>query len=649
MCGLTGFWAPENREFDHDRLVEILHGMTAQIVHRGPDADGHWVAESGVCGLGHRRLSIQDLSSAGAQPMLSSSGRYAISYNGEVYNFRQLMDELIKLGHAFRGHSDTEVMLAAIEEWGLIESLKCFRGMFAFALFDTKTGELHLARDRLGEKPLYYGWQRNVLLFGSELKAMRAHPCWEGEINTSALPLLLRHNLIPAPHTIYRDITKLEPATLLTFYSTNGEVRESRTRYWEPERSLNNSVEQSLDQAADCLESLLGEVISDQLVSDVPIGGFLSGGIDSSTVVALMQRQASQRVRTFSIGFREEGFNEAAHAAAVAAHLGTEHTELYVSPDDALALIPRLPQIYDEPFADSSQLPTFLISQMTRQHVTVALSGDGGDELFGGYTRYPSMVNAWLGRNNLSSRARSALTHLPESLAIQLVRATVPSQRGRSDEALRHRLRAVRAAAQSSTLPAQYRQRVSLWADPSQVLNIPEEPDYALTRQVPDSLQADLMKQLMWQDLHWYLPDDILAKVDRAAMANSLETRIPMLDHRVVEFALGLPSSLNMHGNSGKQVLKQVLYRHVPKQLVDRPKQGFAVPLADWLRGPLRGWADGLLEPGRLSSQGYWKVPVVQSFWHDHCAGREDYSFQLWSILMFQSWLDEQQRPLGQA
>lgn len=640
MCGFTGFFSPGSWGSNRD-VNQVLERMGQAIRHRGPDAGGVWFDETMSVGLSHRRLSIIDLSELGAQPMASASGRYVISFNGEIYNFRDLRSRLESAGASFRGHSDTEVMLAAFEAWGVAESLAEFRGMFAFALVDRQERKLYLARDRMGEKPLYYGWQGNSLLFGSELKALTCHPHWRGEINRRALPLLLRHNLIPAPESIYSGVYKLLPASYvcLDLESLVAGELPAPQRYWKLEESFIEDSVWSLESASEHLETLLTEVVGDQMVSDVPLGAFLSGGVDSSTVVALMQKQATQPVRTFSIGFHEQGFNEAEHAAAVARHLGTEHTELYVTDQDGLNLVPRLPHMYDEPFADSSQIPTYLVSEMTRRHVTVALSGDGGDELFCGYTRYPGMLNAWNGRRSVSARLKHLLTRLPGGLTASTIRALVPSQRHRSVEGIRFRLAQMRAADSADSLSEFYRQSVSIWPDPAMALVAPDEFDYGLTGKLPPQVPDNDLKTLMWRDLKWYLPDDILTKVDRAAMACSLETRIPMLDHRVVSFAMGLPTSLNVQGGVGKQVLRQVLYRHVPRELIDRPKQGFAVPVGAWLRGSLRDWAEDLLDPVNLRDQGYWNADRVRWVWKEHQSGREDYSFELWGILMFQAWL----------
>ena len=641
MCGFAGFLANSSRFTCSNSLLEAF---SASLSHRGPDAEGFWQDAGAGIAMVHRRLAIQDLSPLCAQPMRSASGRFVLAFNGEIYNFETIRDELATLGHIFRGYSDTEVMLGAFEQWGLQGALEKFAGMFSFALVDQEEGLLHLARDRMGEKPLYFGWQQDTLFFGSELKPFRHHPDWQGEINRDALPLLLRHNFIPAPHSIYVGIHKLLPATTVTFDLDSlvpGSMPEPE-KYWHLDNQFAENSDWNLETASGHLESLLDQVVGEQMVSDVPLGAFLSGGVDSSAIVAIMQKQAVQPVRTFTIGFSEKDYNEAEHAAAVAKHLGTSHTELYITEQDALDVIPRLPHIYDEPFADSSQIPTYLVSRITRENVTVALSGDGGDELFCGYTRYPSTLDAWKSRKSAKSRIKGMFYGLPSVPMAAVARALVPSQRNRSLEVIRQRFESLNALSKAGTLSEFYRQRVSLWQAPESALIAGNEPAYALTSALPAGVPEDSLKTLIWRDLNWYLPDDILAKVDRAAMACSLETRVPLLDHRVVGFALGLPASLNMEGGVGKQVLRSVLYRHVPRELIDRPKQGFAVPVAQWLRGVLRDWAEDLLDTSTMREQGYWNADTVRWVWNEHLSGREDFSSQLWGILMFQDWLKEQ-------
>ncbi|QFS86933.1 MULTISPECIES: asparagine synthase (glutamine-hydrolyzing) [unclassified Marinobacter] len=641
MCGFAGFVG----KTPFPGAEAVLEKMGSAIAHRGPDAAGIWLDGNLSVGLTHRRLSIMDLSELGAQPMASESGRYVIAFNGEIYNFRQLSKELEADGAQFRGHSDTEVMLAAFEAWGVEPALQRLSGMFAFALVDKRFRKFYLARDRMGEKPLYYGWQGESLLFGSELRALRQHPAWQGAIDTSVLPALLRHNVIPAPRTIHQGICKLPPASYVCLdldHPQSGQLPDPQ-RYWMLETSFKEHPGYTLESAADELERLLKQSISDQMVSDVPLGAFLSGGIDSSTVVGIMQSLASQPVRTFSIGFHEKGFNEAEHAAAVAKHLGTEHTELYVTEREARNLVPDIPGIYDEPFADSSQIPTYLVSQMTRKHVTVALSGDGGDELFCGYTRYPGMLVAWNKRSSIISHLKRIAGSLPPGLSARFIRAIVSSQKSRSLEAIQYQLRRIQSIAGARDLSDFYRRSVSLWPDPAMALKDAGEYSYGLNMTLAEGIPDNTLKTLMWRDLNWYLPDDILTKVDRAAMACSLETRIPMLDPAIVSFALGLPEDLNLRGGVGKQVLRAVLYRYVPRQLIDRPKQGFAVPVAAWLRGGLREWAEELLAEHRLNDQGYWHTKRIRWLWEEHLSGREDYSFELWGILMFQAWFDHNQ------
>lgn len=643
MCGIAGFVVRSWQQAARPQVV--LDTMGRAITHRGPDGAANFFDKHLGVGLAHRRLSIQDLSEHGAQPMRSAGGRFVIVFNGEIYNFRSLREELEDLGHAFRGHSDTEVMLAAFEAWGVEIAISRFAGMFAFALLDHETAQLWLVRDRMGEKPLYYGWHQATLLFGSELKALRAFPGFAPDINRAALALLLRHNFIPAPHSIYRGIHKLPPAHFLRLDLRTRPTDTRPRAYWSVTPAFNSQNWENPESAVDALETTLGSVIREQMIADVPLGAFLSGGIDSSTVVALMQQHASRPVRTFTIGFREPGYNEAEHAGAVARHLGTEHTELYVTPQDALEVIPELPRIYDEPFADSSQIPTFLVSRMTREHVTVSLSGDGGDELFAGYAHYPAALSAWQrlhGNPGLREHAERFLLGLPDPAARAAVRLLNGEQRWLSEAAVAEKVHRERLLRSSTDLRGFFRDRDSFWAEPAQLVLDGQEPAYVLNEPLPKAVAAlPPLQQLQWLDIHGYLPDDILTKVDRAAMAVSLETRVPMLDHRFVELALSLPPEWNIAGNTGKQMLRKLLHRHVPRELVERPKQGFAIPVSHWLRGPLRDWAEALLSKERLEREGYLATPIIRAIWHDHVSGKADFSFQLWSALMFQAWLDE--------
>jgi asparagine synthase (glutamine-hydrolysing) len=659
MCGLAGFvLSPFG---DANDLKGQLSRMTDAIGHRGPDDDGVWVdAEAGVA-LGHRRLAILDLSPQGHQPMISLTGRYVIAFNGEVYNHRALRKELERhlsnpsskmeeSGGFWRGHSDTEVMLAAFERWGVEAALSYFNGMFAFVLWDRQDRVLHLARDRLGEKPLYYGWMGDSFLFGSELKAMRAHPSWKGEIDRGALALYMRHTYIPAPYSIYAGIRKLLPGHLLSIPLSAGKMETPPSRaYWSfkavAEAGGRHPFAGNAAEAVESLDGLLCDAVKLRMEADVPLGAFLSGGIDSSAVVALMQAQSMRPVKTFTIGFHEEGYNEAKHAKAVAKHLGTLHTELYVTSADALAVIPKLPQIYDEPFADSSQIPTFLVSEMTRQHVKVALSGDGGDELFGGYNRYFWGRDIWRKVGWMPESARIAmargLTALPPQRWDTIFAATgrlLPRRlRGNLLGDKLHKLAKVLASASPELM---YRGLVTFWEPESIVLG-GLEPPTALTdyKQWPDIL--DFTQRMMFLDTVSYLPDDILVKVDRASMAVSLEGRVPLLDHRVVEFAWTLPLDFLIRDGQGKWPLRQLLYKHVPRELIQRPKMGFGVPIDAWLRGPLREWGENLLDESRLKKEGFFNVHAVREKWGEHLAGNRNWASLIWTVLMFQAWLEE--------
>ncbi len=647
MCGLTGFWETSGRRTEAD-LCRTVQGMAGTLHHRGPDDGGEWAdARAGVA-LGFRRLAIVDLSPAGHQPMTSASERYVIAFNGEVYNFAALRRELAaqNAAPAFRGGSDTEVMLAAIEAWGLEAAVKRFVGMFAFALWDRQERALHLVRDRLGIKPLYYGWAGDTLLFGSELKALRAHPAFRPEIDRDVLTLLLRHSYIPAPYSIYKGVRKLPPGTIL---SLRGAGDAQPAPYWSARDAaaagLADPFTGSDSEAADGLDALLREAVGLRMVADVPLGAFLSGGVDSSAVVALMQAQSGRPVQTFSIGFRESGFDEAPFAREVAAHLGTDHTELYVSPEDAQAVIPALPAMYDEPFADPSQIPTFLVSQLARRHVTVSLSGDGGDELFAGYNRYFAGRGLWdrVGwmPPALRRAAAGALTSVPPRTTDALARQMNPLL----PPALRHGGLSSKVAKTADILragcpDAMYETLVSHWTDPAAMVLGADggEPPTALTGEDRWEGPADLTQRMMYRDLVSYLPDDILAKVDRASMAVSLEARVPLLDHRVVEWAWRLPLPLLVRGGQGKWLLRQVLYRYVPREMIERPKMGFGVPIDAWLRGPLRAWAESLLDERRLRDEGFFDPALIRARWAEHLSGRRNWQGPLWDVLMFQAW-----------
>ncbi|MGB3423189.1 MAG: asparagine synthase (glutamine-hydrolyzing) [Castellaniella sp.] len=625
MCGFSGYYCSVSGKLFHS---SVLQAMSEALTHRGPDDHGLWEDHVSGFGVGHRRLAIADLSAAGHQPMVSHCGRYVLAFNGEIYNYKELRSRLEHEQQrlAWRGYSDTEVLLACLARWGLDQTLQSCIGMFAFALWDRQTHTLTLARDRMGEKPLYWGWQGQTLLFGSELKALKVHPDFQGEIDRGALALLLRYNYIPAPHCIYRDIHKL-PAGHYVVIGKGDRDAVSR-RYWDYRAIVGAGLEAPFtgtdEQAVDELEAHLASSIQGQREADVPLGAFLSGGVDSSLVVALMQRQSAQQIHTYAVGFQDKAFDEAVHARAVAEHLGTEHTELYVTEQDALAVVPDLPRIYCEPLADSSQIPTFLVSRMARRHVTVALSGDGGDELFGGYTPYQFMPKLW-----------RLLCRVPQPLrkgaAAALAVLPVPQRL--------EKLVSVMDAADREQLYARMR---SHWLDPASVIVGAKEPDSLLCDPADWRFVESLETWMMAMDVCGYMSDDILVKVDRAAMANSLETRVPLLDHRIAEFAAHLPLSMKIRNGQGKWVLRQLLYRYVPQALVDRPKTGFSVPLGSWLRGPLREWAEDLLQEIRLREEGYFDAKRVRAVWLEHLSGRSDRSERLWGVLMFQAWLADQ-------
>jgi asparagine synthase (glutamine-hydrolysing) len=643
MCGIAGFWTPGHA--DRDALT-TLGAMTDAIRHRGPDAAGHWCDEHAGIFLGHRRLSIIDLSPAGSQPMVSPSGRYVISFNGEIYNFQELREELTRAGVRFRGQSDTEVLLAAIEEWGLVAALQRSAGMFALALWDCHSRTLTLGRDRIGEKPLYYGWCGRTLLFGSELKALRRHPRWKADIDRNALAVYLRHAYVPAPYCIYTGIRKIVPGTVTVIAADGGATEH---RFWSmaqaAERGEAEPLRASQAEIADEMERTLRRTIRQQMVADVPLGAFLSGGVDSSLVVALMQAESGRRVKTFTIKFDEPEYDESAHARAVADHIGTEHTEVSVTASQARAVIPSLPQIYDEPFSDSSQIPTYLVSRLARQHVTVSLSGDGGDELFAGYPRYRLTLQLWnkLGWSPLVVRmgVSQALRAVPAVGWDRFFKRTPRSIRARPF-ARGDRIHKLAAILAYPSIESTYRRFVTHWPEPEQIVANSTEPPTALTRQHEWPGLSEELHRLMYLDAVSYLPDDIFVKVDRATMAVSLESRAPLVDHRVVELAWRIPAAMNYRHGRGKRVLRTVLDRFVPSALLERPKMGFGIPLSEWLRGPLREWADDLLAERRLKTQGYLNPAAVRAKWDEHQHGERRWHYLLWDVLMFQAWLDAQ-------
>jgi len=666
MCGLTGFLLP--RKIDADEQA-ILKKMNDTLTHRGPDAEGLWSDREAGIMLGHRRLSIIDLTNAGAQPMESPSGRYIIAYNGEVYNFGELRSELEKEHYRFRGHSDTEVILSAIECWGLTRAVKRFVGMFAFSVWDRKDRCLHCVRDRLGIKPFFFSFLNGGgIAFGSELKALKEHPSFDSSIRRDVLPQYLRYNYIPDPWTIYSRSFKLQPGKILTMDAEavrawDGEnLKDLKIEsYWDAREVLlgakDNPSATNDQEAVEGLETVLKRSVRDRLVSDVPLGAFLSGGVDSSVIVSLMREISSGKIRTFTIGFLEDQFNEAAHAAAVAERLETEHTELYVTPEEAMQAIPLLPMMYDEPYSDYSNIPTFLVSRLTRSSVTVSLSGDGGDELFGGYNRHILLPGLWcrlrlfplplrriIGQL-LISRSPDQWDHIAAKYS-RLVSPFGISKKIPADTGYKlHKLSESLTAATPAEL---YLSLISEWKNPDHLLTEEVTSEH---EQYTDGLNQhpilsdpiwkdmpELSEATMFLDLIHYLPDDILTKVDRASMAVSLESRVPILDHRVVEYAWGLPVELKIRDGQGKLPLRNLLYRYVPRELIERPKQGFTVPVGEWLRGPLREWAEDLIDNRNLCEEGIFKPDIVRELWEEHLSGRRNHDGKLWPVLMYQAW-----------
>lgn len=657
MCGIAGFVdAAPGRSAD--ALDQLGRGATDAIEHRGPDYFAHWSdAEAGLV-LAFRRLAIIDLTAEGRQPMHAADGRYVMVFNGEIYNYKDLRQELEAAGVDFRGQSDTEVFLAGCVRWGLEATLARSNGMFALALWDRRERQLSLAVDRFGQKPLYYGWLGGTLAFGSELKALHHHPDFTGEIDRGALTHYLRHGYVPSPLTIHRGLQKLTPGCVLSLSFAPGQAKPGEipnpAPYWSAEtiarEGLANPFADDPERVLDDLDALLKTAVGRCMVSDVPLGAFLSGGIDSSTVVALMQAQSARPVKTYSIGFHEDGYDEAGHAAAVARHLGTDHHELYVTTAEAQAVIPKLPRMYDEPFADSSQIPTYLVSALARQSVTVALSGDGGDELFGGYNRY-----LWGGKlaslmQTTPRLARSAgaagLRALPVpawDLLFKLAGPLLPSRlRYELPGDKLHKLGRVVGAADPADM---YLRLTSLWQAPAETVLGSERAWSLLTRPEDWPALDPFVNRMVLLDSLTYLPDDILVKLDRASMAVSLESRVPFLDHEVAAFAWRVPLSMKLRDGQGKWLLRRLLGRYLPEALYQRPKMGFGVPIGDWLRGDLRDWAESLLDETRLRQAGYLDPATVRRVWQQHLGGHRNWQHQLWAVLMFEAWRDEQRQP----
>lgn len=634
MCGISGFISRNTLTSNSEQL---LSAMTASLIHRGPNDQGIWLDREAGVGLAHTRLAVVDLSPAGRQPMHSPSGRYVIVFNGEIYNHLLLRKELTNIN--WRGHSDTETLCAAFDAWGIEETICRSVGMFAFAVWDMKTRMLILGRDRAGEKPIYYGRHGNVFLFASELKALKIHPDFKPELDKNVLSLYLRHNYVPAPYSIYKNTYKLMPGTLLFIPIASLESVEKT--YWSASdlalSKANTPFKGDEKEVVDELDRLMQDSIAQQMISDVPLGAFLSGGIDSSLVVALMQAQSQQPIRTFSIGFNEKEFNEAHYAKAVANHLGTHHTELYVNTDDALKVIPKLSTLYDEPFADSSQIPTFLISQLAKQHVTVALTGDGGDELFCGYNRYILTNKLWGKISKFPPSIRKVAAHLIHSVSIgtwNKLLAMVPQAHN-----IGIKLHKGANVLASSNINQVYNLLISHHNNPGSLLHRDiVNPELTTNYGLENLSILNDTDRMMVFDFMTYLCDDILVKVDRAAMGVSLETRVPFLDHRIVEFAWNIPTNIKLRHGQSKWPLRQLLYRHVPKELIERTKMGFGIPLNKWLQGPLRDWAEDLLNERRLIEEGIFKPDLIRDIWQQHLNGRSSSHF-LWGILMFQAWM----------
>ncbi|KAA3441995.1 asparagine synthase (glutamine-hydrolyzing) [Mesorhizobium sp. SARCC-RB16n] len=649
MCGIAGILLAPNAA--DAKLLRAIGQMTTALRHRGPDGEGFWMSREAGVAFGHRRLAIVDLSEAGRQPMQSASGRYVITFNGEIYNFRDLRRELEGAGNCFRGTSDTEIMLCAIETWGLDAALARFAGMFAFGLWDLKTRVLHLARDRMGKKPLYVASTGEALIFASELKAIECFPGFSPELDLDAAATMLAKGWVPDNRCIWRDVFKLLPGSVLSVTAAdfanarNGASLTHHIRRWwslteVAAKERREQIAGSDEELTTELENLLGLAVRQRMVADVPLGAFLSGGIDSSTIVALMQAQSSQPVRTFTIAFGEGGFDEAPHAAAVARHLGTDHTELHLSPAAARDVIPELPRIWDEPFADESQIPTLLVSRLARQHVTVALSGDGGDECFAGYSRH-FLAARLRKQQQLPSPLRRMLAAGAGLLAQNPLHDLIDSLP--LSASVRHTLRSDRLTRLANLLEA---------ANEDDLLQrlMASSTENLVRRQLPPSISSapqlgDLLSRLLFDDMTGYMPGDILVKLDRASMANSLEGRCPILDHRVVEFSWRLPTNAKVRNGKGKWILRQLLGRYVPRRLTDRPKQGFDVPIGAWLKGPLREWASDLVAGARRSGDGILDLAKVDACWRDHIDGRQDRARDLWPVLMFQAWRDEAMRP----
>ncbi len=641
MCGIVGLFSFEKGISVQENKSRVT-AMCDALAHRGPDSAGVWQDEEKGLALGHRRLAILDLSPEGHQPMLSASGRYVVSYNGEIYNYQDLEADLRAQGHMFRGRSDTEILLSAIDQYGLNQTCQKINGMFAFILWDRKEKVLHLVRDRFGKKPLYFGWAGKNLVMASELKALTAHPDFETEINRESLTLYMRYGYVPAPFSIYKNVWHLMPGGRLSLpvsaFKPGDDINAKTQLYWHMPSVIRDAkdrfvIDKDETEYIDEFEHILTQCVGDRMMSDVPLGAFLSGGIDSSTIVALMQKQSSQPVKTYAIGFNEKGFDEAQQAADIAAHLGTEHHELYVSAQEALNVIPDLPVYYDEPFSDPSQIPTYLVSKFARQDVTVALSGDGGDEMLGGYNRHVVVPPVWQKARMLPWPARKTLSVLMQSVSVahwDRIRSAQPQFGERM-----HKLAGLLPQRNTKEV---YRHLVSQWQRPEDIVIQGKEPRHPANDPAWDLEGLSFAETMMYKDALSYLNGDILTKLDRATMAVSLEGRSPFLDKRVFEYVWALPEHMKIRGKHGKWLLRQVLARHVPTDMFERPKQGFTPPIAAWLRGPLKEWADALLDQKAIETDGFFKALPIRRCWEAHCAGKGDHALRLWTVLMFQAW-----------
>ena len=643
MCGIAGFISKQGLPEDSQTIISK---MTDSLVHRGPDSDATQLLPGMKTALGHRRLAVIELNDTASQPMTSSCGQYSLVFNGEIYNYKELRERLSQEGKTFNGSGDTEVLLNALVTWGIDKTLACLNGMFAFAFTDMNKQEVFLARDRMGIKPLYYGLSGKNFIFASELKAIKAHSSFNNEINKEAISLFFRHHTIPAPWTIYERVFQLRAGCYLRFSIRHFEITRM-DHYWEIRDFAEDAAKSSFkspEQAQEELETLLTDSVKMRMQADVPYGAFLSGGIDSSLIVALMQKQSSQSINTFSIGFENPQYNESTYAAKVAKHLNTNHRELIVSSKDVMELIPSLPDIYDQPFADSSQLPTYLVSKMAREHVTVCLSGDGGDELFSGYDRYNWGLKVLGWNRKFSPRSRRAIAYWMQSLSpttwnrIARIFSFLPAFKSMRFGEKIHKLANILTSKDRYSL---YKLMSSQIHEPKDYIINGSEPMTVLTDQENWLKNNDYRKQMQFIDQMIYLPDDILHKVDRASMAVSLEVRVPLLDHRIVECSWKFPNEFNLKNKMGKQPLRQLLNKHVPKNLIERPKMGFAVPMHEWLRGPLKEWAADLLSTQRLDTQGLLNSAAITQLWEEHQSGKKNLQDKLWSILMLQAWMDK--------